>query len=53
MKNLAVCALVLMTTMSLVGLVFAQEEKPDATLTLSEGQIAVGIGWSWGGGVLT
>jgi hypothetical protein len=33
--------------------VFAQEEKPDATLTLSKGQVAVGIGWSWGDGVLT
>jgi plastocyanin domain-containing protein len=31
----------------------AEEEKPDATLKLSEGQVAVGIGWSWGKGVLT
>jgi hypothetical protein len=31
----------------------AQEERPDATLKLSEGQVAVGIGWSWGKGVLT
>jgi hypothetical protein len=53
MKSLAVCALVLIITVSLVGLVFAQEEKPDATLTISKGQVAVGIGWSWGGGVLT
>src|SRR4029450_11106251 len=37
----------------LVGLVQAQEaKKPDATLTLSEGSVAVGIGWSWGKGVL-
>jgi hypothetical protein len=53
MKSLTVCALVSMITMSLGGLVFAQEEKPDASLTLSKGQVAVGIGWSWGGGVLS
>jgi hypothetical protein len=28
-------------------------EKPDATLRLSEGSAALGIGWSWGKGVLT
>jgi hypothetical protein len=37
----------------LSGLVYAQEKKPDATLTLTEGQVAAGIGWSWGKGVLT
>lgn len=26
---------------------------PDGTLELSEGSVAVGIGWSWGGGTLT
>ncbi len=31
----------------------AQAAKPDATLRLSEGSVAVGIGWSWGKGVLT
>jgi hypothetical protein len=31
----------------------ADEKKPDATLKLSEGQVAIGIGWSWGKGVLT
>ncbi len=31
----------------------AQEERPDATLKLSEGQVWVGIGWSWGKGVLS
>src|SRR3970040_2861333 len=53
MKRLIVSGLVLVITLSLFGLVFAQEEKPDATLTLSRGQVAVGIGWSWGDGVLT
>ena len=53
MKKLTVSVLVLVMALSLFGLVFAQEEKPDATLTLSKGQVAVGIGWSWGDGVLT
>ena len=53
MKRLTVSVLVLVIALSLFGLVFAQEEKPDATLTLSKGQVAVGIGWSWGDGVLT
>ena len=38
----------------LVGSVQAEQaKKPDATLTLSEGSVAVGIGWSGGKGVLT
>ena len=36
----------------LVGLSLAQAKKPDATLTLSEGTVAVGIGFSWGKGTL-
>ena len=34
------------------GPAFSQD-KPDATLKLSQGQVAVGIGYSWGKGVLT
>jgi hypothetical protein len=30
-----------------------QEKKPSGTLKLSEGSVAVGIGFSWGSGVLT
>jgi hypothetical protein len=30
-----------------------QKEKPDATLRLSGGSVAAGIGWSWGSGTLT
>lgn len=37
----------------LAGLALAQAKKPDATLTLSEGSVAVGIGYSWGKGTLT
>ena len=31
----------------------AATKKADATVKLSEGEVAVGIGWSWGKGVLT
>ena len=31
----------------------AQEEVPDATIKISSGSVAAGIGFSWGGGVLT
>ncbi len=36
----------------LAGLAAAQAKKPDATLTLSEGSVAAGIGFSWGKGTL-
>ena len=53
MKRLTVSLLALVITQSLFSSVFAAEEKPDATLKLSEGQVGAGIGWSWGKGVLT
>ena len=37
----------------LASVVLAQEKKPSGTLRLSEGSVAVGIGFSWGSGVLT
>ncbi len=37
----------------LVGSALAEDKKPDATLKLAEGSVAVGIGWSWGHGTLT
>jgi len=36
----------------LAGLALAQAKKPDATLSLSEGSVAIGIGFSWGKGTL-
>jgi hypothetical protein len=36
----------------LAGPALADEKKPDATLRLSEGTVAAGIGWSWGHGEL-
>ncbi len=37
----------------LAGPAAAQAKKPDATLTLSEGTVAAGIGFKWGKGTLT
>ncbi len=38
----------------LAGTAAANDEKtPDATLRLSEGSVAVGVGWSWGRGELS
>jgi hypothetical protein len=53
MKRVTVSIMVLVMVLMLSGLAFAEEKKPDATLKLSEGQVAMGIGWSWGKGVLT
>ena len=40
-----------MTMLSTAGL--AQDKAPDATIRLSEGTVAAGIGWSWGKGTLS
>ncbi len=53
MKRVTAISVVLAMVLMLSGLAFAGEKKPDATLKLSEGQVAVGIGWSWGKGILT
>ena len=36
----------------LLGLALAQAKKPDATVTLTEGSVAAGSGFSWGKGTL-
>ena len=54
MKRLAMFTVITMTLfLCLSGLAVAQDKTPDATLTMSEGQVALGIGYSWGKGVLT
>ena len=53
MKRVTVSILVLAMVLALSSLAFAAEKKPDATLKLTEGQVGLGIGWSWGKGVLT
>jgi len=55
MKRFSAMVVVIGMVAALAGLALAaeKEKSPDATLKLSEGQVAVGIGWSWGKGVLT
>jgi len=53
MRRAAMTVLFIGGLMSFVaGLAGAQARKPDATLTLSEGTVGVGIGFSWGKGTL-
>ena len=57
MKRVTVVVLVLVLALVFSGAAFSAEKKtdkkPDATLRLTEGQVALGIGWSWGKGVLS
>jgi hypothetical protein len=57
MKRVTIVVLVLVLALVFSGAAFGAEKKtekkPDATLKLTEGQVALGIGWSWGKGVLT
>lgn len=50
-RALRLSVLVLVVCFLLSGPAFSQD-KPDATVKLSQGQVAVGIGYSWGKGVL-
>jgi hypothetical protein len=50
-KMISLMALV--SLIVVVGLTLAQEKQPDATIQLSTGSVAVGIGITWGNGVLT
>jgi len=52
MKRFIVILAVALTTQVFAGLALARESKPVATLVLSEGQVGVGVGWSWGHGTL-
>ena len=54
MRRATIALLLVGSLLSLLaGLAAAQAKKPDATLTLSEGSVAVGIGYSWGKGTLS
>jgi hypothetical protein len=54
MKRFALFTVAVLTVfLCLSGLAMAQGKKVDATLTMSEGQVAVGIGFNWGKGVLS
>ena len=52
MINMKKIGMLLLISGVLTGLAQAAD-KPDATLRLSGGSAAVGIGWSWGKGTLT
>ena len=53
MRRKIMSVMVIGSLMVLAHLTLAQEKKPDATLKLSTGSVAVGIGYTWGSGVLT
>jgi hypothetical protein len=53
MNRRLVVSITLVGIMLLAGTAAAKVKKPDATLKLSEGSAAVGVGWSWGKGELT
>ncbi len=54
MKRFALVAVVILSLfLCLPGLTAAQEKEPDAYLELTEGSVAIGIGYSWGDGTLT
>jgi hypothetical protein len=53
MKRIALFAVVTLTLfLCLSGMAMAQDKEPDAYLELTEGSVAIGIGYSWGSGTL-
>jgi len=52
-RLIASIAVIALLVLAAVPASAEEAKKPDATLKLSEGSVAVGIGWSWGSGVLT
>jgi hypothetical protein len=58
MKRFVMLTVVMLTVLMVFsGPALAKEKKaepkPDATIELTQGQVAIGIGYSWGEGVLT
>ena len=53
MKRIALFTMVtLILFLCLSGMAMAQDKEPDAYLELTEGSVALGIGYSWGSGTL-
>ncbi len=52
-KQIFWVALAALAVAAFVAPVWAEDKAPDATLTLSEGSVAAGIGWTWGSGTLS
>jgi hypothetical protein len=53
MRKLALGLMVAATLSLPLSTALAKATAPDATLQLSEGSVAAGLGFSWGGGTLT
>ena len=53
MRSLRVWVATIATILTLTSGVFAEDEKPDATLELTQTSVALVIGYTWGGGTLT
>ena len=53
MRQLALGLMVAATLTLPLSTALAKGKGPDATLQLSQGSVAAGIGFSWGGGTLT
>ncbi|MBI5593892.1 MAG: DUF1134 domain-containing protein [Deltaproteobacteria bacterium] len=53
MKRLKMGLVVLATLFFLAGIASARDNKPDATLKLTQRGVALGVGVSWGEGTLT
>ena len=53
MKRLVMLCVWIMTVFMFIPGMATAQDKPDATLELEQGQVGLGIGFSWGDGVLT
>ena len=53
LKRLRIGLAVLATLIFLTGIASAADNKPDATLKLTQRGVAIGIGVSWGDGIVT
>lgn len=53
MRSLRIWVAAIVTILTLASGVFAEDEKPDATLELTQTSVALVIGYTWGGGTLT
>ena len=53
MRGRGLCVAVIATILALSSQVFAEDEKPVATLELTQTSVALVLGYTWGGGTLT
>ncbi len=53
MKRLVMLSVLVMAVFVVFSGLAVAKDAPDATIELSEGQVGIGIGYSWGEGILT